>query len=66
MTDSKSVGSDTVWVRVPPPAPEKKPLLSTKTREVFLLLIPPSAARAIVGTAVCVQLNNLSFYGILS
>ena len=21
--DSKSVGSDTVWVRVPPPAPEK-------------------------------------------
>ncbi len=23
VTDSKSVGSDTVWVRVPPPAPEK-------------------------------------------
>ena len=22
-TDSKSVGSDTVWVQVPPPAPEK-------------------------------------------
>ena len=25
VTDSKSVGSDTVWVRVPPPAPEKRP-----------------------------------------
>ena len=24
VTDSKSVGSDTVWVRVPPPAPSKK------------------------------------------
>ena len=24
MTDSKSVGSDTVWVRVPPPAPAQK------------------------------------------
>ena len=24
MTDSKSVGSDTVWVRVPPPAPNKR------------------------------------------
>ncbi len=24
VTDSKSVGSDTVWVRVPPPAPEKE------------------------------------------
>ncbi len=23
VTDSKSVGSDTVWVRVPPPAPNK-------------------------------------------
>ena len=23
VTDSKSVGSDTVWVRVPPPAPKK-------------------------------------------
>ena len=22
VTDSKSVGSDTVWVRVPPPAPQ--------------------------------------------
>ncbi len=27
VTDSKSVGSDTVWVRVPPPAPEKASLL---------------------------------------
>ena len=25
VTDSKSVGSDTVWVRVPPPAPKEKP-----------------------------------------
>ena len=24
VTDSKSVGSDTVWVRVPPSAPKKK------------------------------------------
>ena len=24
VTDSKSVGSDTVWVRVPPPAPAQK------------------------------------------
>ena len=24
VTDSKSVGSDTVWVRVPPSAPEKR------------------------------------------
>ncbi len=24
VTDSKSVGSDTVWVRVPPPAPKRK------------------------------------------
>ena len=23
VTDSKSVGGDTVWVQVPPPAPEK-------------------------------------------
>lgn len=26
MTDSKSVGSDTVWVRVPPPAPRRSKL----------------------------------------
>ena len=25
VTDSKSVGSDTVWVRVPPPAPDENP-----------------------------------------
>ena len=24
VTDSKSVGSDTVWVRVPPPAPPRR------------------------------------------
>ena len=35
VTDSKSVGGNIVWVRVPPPAPCKKPLLSTKTKEVF-------------------------------
>ena len=30
VTDSKSVGSDTVWVRVPPPAPKEgdRPSLS--------------------------------------
>ena len=33
--DSKSSGGDTVRVRPPLPAPRKKPLLSTKTREVF-------------------------------
>ena len=26
VTDSKSVGSDTVWVRVPPPAPSSETL----------------------------------------
>ena len=35
VTDSKSVGSDTVWVRVPPPAPRKKSLLSTDKGDFF-------------------------------
>ena len=35
VTDSKSVGSDTVWVRVPPPAPQKKSLLSTGKGDFF-------------------------------
>ena len=34
-TDSKSVVSDGVWVRVPPPAPRKKSLLSTDKGDFF-------------------------------
>ena len=41
VTDSKSVGSDTVWVRVPPPAPEKKHHLSTGQMVFFFNEINP-------------------------
>ena len=37
VTDSKSVGGNIVWVRVPPPAPRKNELLSTGQRLVLLL-----------------------------
>ena len=36
VTDSKSVGGNTVWVRVPPPAPNKSPDLSTGQIRRFL------------------------------
>ena len=39
-------GGSAVVASVPP---KKKPLLSAKTREVFLMLITPSAARMVVG-----------------
>ena len=35
VTDSKSVGGDTVWVQVPPPAPRKSELLSTDKGSLF-------------------------------
>ena len=35
VTDSKSVGGDIVWVRVPPPAPEK----STSKEVLFSMMI---------------------------
>ena len=31
VTDSKSVGSNTVWVQVPPPAPRAQPAFLIKT-----------------------------------
>ena len=34
VTDSKSVGSNTVWVRVPLPAPEKKPVFDLGQKQV--------------------------------
>ena len=37
VTDSKSVGGDIVWVRVPLPAPEK-PLLSAGQKRFFYAL----------------------------
>ena len=48
MTDSKSVGGDTVWVRVPPPAPARRKrhiacdeffMLRIKTRPALILLL---------------------------
>ena len=39
VTDSKSVGSDTVWVRVPPPAPKRK----RRPMGVFFFLVPRRA-----------------------
>ena len=36
-------------VRIQSGVPKKKPLLSTKTREVFLMFIPSSAAETVVG-----------------
>ena len=41
VTDSKSVGSDTVRVRPPPPAPCKKPLLSTGQKRFFTMISVP-------------------------
>ena len=57
VTDSKSVGSDTVWVRVPPPAPEKNPHLSTTSVGSFQLSVPygtistPSVREAPIGVS---------------
>ena len=34
------------WVRIPPPPPTKKPLLSTKTREVFSCILEKNRAKS--------------------
>ena len=47
VTDSKSVGSDTVWVRVPPPAPCKDAYFDTMGIEICVLIFclkPPETA----------------------
>ena len=46
--DSKSSGSDTVRVRPPLPAPEKKQPLSTKTKVVSFQLNPPCRVGEII------------------
>ena len=38
-TDSKSVGSDTVWVQVPPSAPSIKTLVFDRKTSVFYLFL---------------------------
>ena len=39
VADSKSAGGDTVWVRVPPPAPKRK----RRPMGVFFFLVPGGA-----------------------
>ena len=39
VTDSKSVGGDTVWVRVPPPAPNKHDSFDTRVSETIVLFL---------------------------
>ena len=47
VTDSKSVGGDTVWVRVPPPAPCPKTSITSKVFGLFLSLQNPSILRKV-------------------
>ena len=61
VTDSKSVGGDIVWVRVPPPAPEKSTNLvsrlvlfsmkrSGRSTKSLSLMKLPSAMKCYFGT----------------
>ena len=49
VTDSKSVGSDTVWVRVPPPAPKRK----RRPMGVFFFLVPVGNAEPVQRVSLC-------------
>ena len=57
VTDSKSVDGDIVWVRVPPPAPRKKPLLSTRQERFFLRSTVLGSQKRLSGR-FCVRLKN--------
>jgi hypothetical protein len=48
----------TLIKRVPSGVPAKRPLLSTKTREFFLMLTSPSAAGTVVKRAFCFRLKK--------
>ena len=41
VTDSKSVDGNIVWVRVPPPAPCKKPYLPIRQIRLFAMISVP-------------------------
>ena len=49
VTDSKSVGSDTVWVRVPPPAPKIPNATAFGIFTYYFFTIPSSFPRPVSG-----------------
>ena len=49
VADSKSAGGDTVWVRVPPPAPKRK----RRPMGVFFFLVPVGNAEPVQRVSLC-------------
>ena len=61
--DSKSSGSDTVWVRFPPPAPKKMTL--TFVRVVFLYRRESNPERAKIFKKKLPVASFLDFWGVV-
>ena len=63
VTDSKSVGSDTVWVQVPPSAPNIDRSIDTMLRSILLLIVSRKPAiQGICSIGVCKILCIAGFF----